>query len=206
MEIAPDSLPYASMYKLLIGAVVPRPIAWVSTVDPAGRPNLAPYSFFNAVCSNPPHLMFVASVREHVPANGDGFKDTLVNVRDTGEFVVNVVTEATAQAMNITSGSYARGENEFAIAGVTPVPALKVKPYRVAESPIHFECVVSQIVEVSPLPGGASIVIGRIVHMHVADDLLIGTDKIDITRLQPVGRLAGAAYAHINDIFELPRP
>jgi len=206
VEINPEGLPYQSIYKLLIGAVVPRPIAWVSTLDQDGRPNLAPYSFFNAVCSNPPHLLFAASVREYVPANGDGFKDTLVNVRATGEFVVNVVTEATAHAMNITSGSYPRGENEFVIAGLTPVPALKVKPYRVGESPIHFECVVSQIVDVSPLPGGASIVIGRIVHMHVDDDLLIGPDKIDIARLQPVGRLAGAAYAHIRDIFELPRP
>lgn len=206
MEISPDALPSSSIYKLLTGAIVPRPIAWISSLDPDGRPNLAPYSFFNGVCSNPPHLLFVASVREYVPANGDGFKDTLVNVRATGEFVVNVVTEATVGAMNVTAGSYPRGENEFTIAGVTPAPSVKVKPYRVAESPIQFECTVAQIVDVSPLPGGGSIVIGRIVHIHVADDLLITPDKIDIARLQPVGRLAGGAYAHIREIFELPRP
>lgn len=206
MEIDPASLPHSSLYKLMIGAIVPRPIAWVSTLDAAGRPNLAPYSFFNGICSNPPHVMFVASVREHVPANGDGFKDTLVNVRETGEFVVNMVTEATAPAMNITSGEYPRGENEFGIAGVTAVPALKVKPYRVAESPIQFECVLSQIVEVSPLPGGGSIVIGRVVHIHIADDVFIAPDKIDVARVQPVGRLAGAAYTRVRDIFELPRP
>lgn len=206
MEINPESLPYQSVYKLLTGAIVPRPIAWISTLDADGRPNLAPYSFFNGVCSNPPHLLFVASVRDYVPANGDGFKDTLVNVRSTGEFVVNVVTEATVRAMNITAGNYLRGENEFAIAGVTPVPSFKVRPYRVAESPIQFECTVAQIVDVSPLPGGGSIVIGRIVHIHVVDEVLIGPDKIDIARLQPVGRLAGGAYAHIREIFELPRP
>jgi flavin reductase (DIM6/NTAB) family NADH-FMN oxidoreductase RutF len=206
VEINPESLPYQSVYKLLTGAIVPRPIAWISTVDADGRPNLAPYSFFNGVCSNPPHLLFVASVRDHVPANGDGFKDTLVNVRSTGEFVVNVVTEATVRAMNITAGNYPRGENEFAIAGVTPAPSVRVKPYRVAESPLQFECTVAQIVDVSPLPGGGSIVIGRIVHIHVADELLIGPDKIDIARLQPVGRLAGGAYASIREIFELPRP
>jgi len=201
MEIETGQIAWQSMYKLMIGSIVPRPIGWISTVDIAGTPNLAPYSFFNAICSNPPHVMFCASVR-----SDETHKDTLHNVRATGEFVVNIVTQSLAEAMNITSGDFAPGNSEFAAAGLTPAPSKTVRPPRVAESPIHFECAVTQIVEVSDLPGGGSIVIGRVLHLHVDDTLLIGVDKIDIAQLQPIGRLAGTGYARINDFFDLERP
>lgn len=202
MEITPDSIHHQSLYKLMIGSIVPRPIGWISSIDEAGQNNLAPFSFFNAVCGNPPTLLFCPGTR-----GIDGqHKDTLNNVRTNGEFVVNIVTESLAEAMNLTSGEYPSDVDEFGLAGVTPVPSLKVRPMRVAESPIHYECVVSQIVTIGDAPGGGSIVIGRIVHLHIADDLLIGEDKIDIERLQPIGRLAGTAYSHVNDIFHMTRP
>lgn len=202
MEITPGSLPHTSFYKLMIGTIVPRPIGWVSTVDAEGVPNLAPFSFFNAICSNPPHLLFCPSVR----ARGDGYKDTLVNVRATGEFVVNIVNEQLAQAMNLTAGEYERGVSEFEIAGVSPAPSTLVKPPRVLESPVSYECVVTQIIDVSGEVGGGSIVIGRVVQLHVADDILLPPDKIDIRKLQPVGRLAGSGYCRVNDLFDLHRP
>lgn len=205
MDIQPHDIPWQSMYKLMIGAIIPRPIGWISTVSTDGTPNLAPYSFFNAVCSNPPHVMFCASVREK-PKDDSLYKDTLHNVRETGEFVVNIVTVATAEQMNASSGDYARGVDEFAQVGLTAVPSVRVKPPRVGESPIHFECVVSQIIVVSDQPGGATMVIGRVVQFHASDDLLIGTDKIDPLQLGAVGRLAGGSYTHVDNVFELTRP
>ena len=190
------------MYKLMIGSVVPRPIGWISTVSDAGDHNLAPFSFFNAVCSSPPHVQFCATRRGDVRLE----KDTIRNIRETGEFVVNVVTEATAEAMNITATEFPADVDEFAVAGLTPAPSLHVRPARVAESPIHFECKLAQIVEVGDPIGGSSLVIGQVVHMHVDDDVLLGNDKIDIARLQPVARLGGNWYCRITDVFELIRP
>lgn len=202
MEIAPDSIHHQSLYKLMIGSIVPRPISWISSIDAEGHNNLAPFSFFNAVCANPPTVLFCPLIR-----STDGqHKDTLNNVKATGEFVVNIVTEPLAEAMNLTSGEYPSDVDEFALAGLTPLPSLKVRPMRVAESPIHYECTVSQIVTIGDTPGGGSIVIGRVVHLHIADDLLIGEDKIDIERLQPIGRLAGTAFSRVNDIFHMTRP
>jgi len=202
MHINPDEIPHISVYKLITGSIVPRPIAWVSTVNPDGHPNLAPFSYFNAVCPKPPMLTFCPSVR-----GTDGRqKDTLYNVRATGEFVVNVVTDATAEAMNLTAQELPAEANEFEIAGLTPIPSILVKPPRVGESPIHFECKVHQIIEISDQPGGGNIVIGRIVQIHVQDDLLIGADKIDTEKLRPVGRLGGPNYCHVHDIFSMIRP
>ncbi len=201
MQIDPNTLHHTSTYKLLTGAVIPRPIGWISTVNAAGQPNLAPFSFFNVVCANPPTVLFCPGVRgvNRLP------KDTLQNARETGQFVVNIVTEATAAAMNITATDLPPEVNEFEEAGLTPIPSARVRPPRVAESPVHFECEVQQIVEINPEPGGGYIVIGRVVMIHVQDDLLIGTDKIDIARLQAVGRLAGGGYCRVNDIFTLER-
>jgi flavin reductase (DIM6/NTAB) family NADH-FMN oxidoreductase RutF len=202
MELTPGEIPWKSMYKILIGSVVPRPIGWISTVDEEGCVNLAPFSFFNAVCPNPPTLLFCPNVR----SADSNQKDTLHNVRATGEFVVNIVTEALAEAMNITSTEFPAQVNEFTAAGLTPVPSAVVRPPRVGESPIHFECRVMQIIEVGSSTGGGSIVVGEVVHLHIAEDVLTGTDKIDLLRLQPIGRLAGAAYCRVTDLFELPRP
>ena len=203
MEFTPGSLPWKSMYKLMIGSIVPRPIGWISTVDEAGTPNLAPFSFFNAAGANPPHVLFCPTVRE----TDAGPKDTLRNARATGEFVVNIVTEALGPAMNLTSAELAGDVDEFAVAGLATAPSALVRPPRVAESPIHFECRVAHILDLGTEPGAASVVIGQVLLLHVDDTLLIGPDKIDIARLQPIGRLAGNGYCRVADaMFDLVRP
>lgn len=203
MEISPTSLPWLSIYKLLTGAILPRPIGWISTVDSAGQPNLAPFSFFNVAGANPPHVLFSPMIRA---GNGQP-KDTLRNVRATGEFVVNIFGEPLLHAMNLTSGEYPADVDEFAVADLTQQPALTVRPPRVAESPMHLECTVVQIVDLGDQPGAGSVVIGRVQHIHVADELLIGADKINLAVLQPLGRLAGDGYVRVlSALFELPRP
>lgn len=201
-EITPNSMPWKSIYKIMIGSIVPRPIGWISTVSPEGQPNLAPFSFFNAACPNPPHVLFCPEIR----ATDGAEKDTLRNVRATGEFVVNIVTQATADAMNITATEFPPDVDEFTAAGLTVMPSVVVRPPRVAESPIHYECRLAQIVELGSEPGGGNIVIGRVVHVHVSDNLLIDDDKIDIERLQPIGRLAGNGYCRVTDLFSMIRP
>lgn len=202
MELNPDDRPYRSNYKLLTGAIVPRPIGWISTINREGQANLAPFSYFNAVCASPPTLLFCPGVR-----GSDGQpKDTLRNVQETGEFVVNIVTEATVEAMNITSTEFPSDVDEFQAAELTMAPSLRVRPPRVAELPIHFECTVDQIIVISDQPGGGAIVIGRVMQIHVQDDLLFSGDKINVDRLKPIGRLAGWEYCRVTDRFELPRP
>ncbi len=202
LEIAPEALPWQSLYKIMIGSIVPRPIGWISSVDSNGRHNLAPFSFFNAICANPPSVLFCPMVR----STDGSHKDTLNNVRETGEFVVNIVSEFLAEAMNLTAGEYPADVDEFALAHLTPVPSVKVRPPRVGESLIHYECTLTQIVDLGDQPGAGSVVIGRVVHVHVADEVLIGADKIDLAKLQPIGRLAGTSYARVTDIFDLMRP
>jgi flavin reductase (DIM6/NTAB) family NADH-FMN oxidoreductase RutF len=202
MEIAPDAIPRQSLYKILIGSVVPRPIGWISTVNTAGQPNLAPFSFFNVVCPKPPTLLFCPMVR----GTDESEKDTLNNIKATGEFVVNIVSEDLAPAMIATSIEIAPDVNEFELAGLATAPSVVVSPPRVAQSLIHFECKLSQIVEIGNQPGGGSVVLGEIVHLHVDERVLIGEDKIDLAALRPIGRLAGSAYARMTDIFEVERP
>ncbi|MEX2143978.1 MAG: flavin reductase family protein [Anaerolineales bacterium] len=202
MEINPADIAGNALNRILLGSVVPRPIAWVSTINEQGQPNLAPFSFFNAVCTRPPTLLFCPGVRGLDGAS----KDTLRNIRTGGEYVINVVTEATAEAMNKTATELPPEVNEFEFAGLTQAASIKVKPPRVAESPVNFECQLRQIVDIGDgLPGSGWIVIGEIVHLHVSDDVLLPDYKIDIGALQPVGRLAGYGYAHITDTFEMKR-
>jgi flavin reductase (DIM6/NTAB) family NADH-FMN oxidoreductase RutF len=201
-DINPAEWPHRDVYKLLIGAIVPRAIAWVSTVDVDGRPNLAPFSFFTAVCSAPPTIVFCPSVRE---TDGD-HKDTLHNIRATGEFVINFVTEALAEQMNITSTELSPEVNEFERAGLTAALSTVVKAPRVAESPIHFECRLNQVITISDAPGGGSLVIGTVVHMHIADTIYRDNNHIDIAAYKPVGRLAGSGYTRVTDLFDMRRP
>ena len=202
MELDPATIPYQSVYKIMTGSVLPRPIGWISTIDMDGRPNLAPFSFFNAVCSNPPTVLFCSSIR-----GSDGkAKDTLNNVRATKEFVVNIVTDELFQAMNASSIEAPAGFNEFDYAGLTLGPSISVKPARVAESPIHFECNLREIIEIGTDPGGGSIVIGTIVHIHANDEVMIGRDKINLSALKPIGRLMGNSYCRVTDIIEIERP
>jgi len=202
MEADPATLPWKSVYKLLTGSILPRPIGWISTVDAAGLANLAPFSFFNAVSSRPAIVAFCTTVRE-VDA---GPKDTLRNVRTTGEFVVNIVTEPVAEAMNMTSTEFPPDVDEFQAAGVTAAPSVVVAPPRVAESPIHFECTVHQIVELGTEPGAGALILGRIVLLHIDPSVMLGEDKIELTALRPIGRLSGPSYCRVTEVFQMPRP
>lgn len=202
MEASAADLEWTTLYKLLIGAVVPRPIGWVSSVNEQGASNLAPFSFFNAVCANPPLLLFCPMIRSRDGAH----KDTLRNVRTSGEFVINIVSEDLAQAMNISATEFPPDVNEFQAAGLTAAPSVRVKPSRVAESRVHFECRVEQILEFGDQPGAGSVVIGRILHVHVDESVLFDGDKIDLLALKPIGRLAGSSYTRVTDIFDLVRP
>jgi flavin reductase (DIM6/NTAB) family NADH-FMN oxidoreductase RutF len=200
MEFDPAALPPNAMYKLLISSVVPRPIAWVSTVDAAGVRNLAPFSYFMAITDEPPTIAFASSYRG---AGRDGKKDTLRNVEATREFVVNVVDDERAAQMNVTSGDYPPEVDEFDVAGLTAAPSTRLCAPRVAQAPIAMECELDRIVPV----GRANLVLGRIVCLHVRDDLYdAATGRIDMPRLRPVGRLAGNLYTHVHDIFEMKRP
>lgn len=189
----------ADRYKLLTGLVVPRPIGWIGTADPDGRPNLAPYSFFQAVASNPPTVLFSAGIV-------DGHeKDSLVNARTGREFTCNLVDGATAAAMNASSAELDRGESEFEFAGLTPAPSTDVAPPRVAEAKASLECRVTHIIEIGEPPTMNAVVFGEVVRFHVADDVLDGT-RIDFDALDAIGRLAGNGYATTRDRFELRRP
>lgn len=205
MEFDPQRLDTAAMYKLLIGSVVPRPIAWVSSVDAAGVRNLAPFSYFMAITHDPPTVAFSAGPRGGETSGARGQKDTLSNVQATGEFVINVVDDPLAAAMNVTSGDYPPEVDEFAHAGLTAAASARVKAPRVAAAPIAMECRLAQVLPVGRLPH--HLVVGEIVHLHVRDDVYDpATGRIDMHRLRPVGRLAGHLYTHVHDIFELKRP
>lgn len=185
---------------VFMGVVVPRPIAFVSSMSSDGLVNLAPYSFFNAVSSSPPTIVFSAGRQA-----GDKLKDTLANVEETGEFVINVVVDDIAKAMSLTAAEYPAQVNEFEIAGLTPIPSQIVKPPRVAESPVNLECRLKQIVNIGNGPGQVGLVIGEVLLMHVRDDVIDG-HRIDQQRLRAVGRLAGNMYCHTIDTYELVPP
>ncbi len=199
MELDPQTIPQQHLYKMLIGCVVPRPIAWVSSLSSDGVANLAPFSFFMGVCSDPPTIAFSSGRRN------DNKKDTIHNLEYTGDFVINVVDDDRAEAMNLSSGDYAPDVSEFDLTGLTPTPGVKVQSPRVVEAPISLECRVAQILQVGR--GPHSLVLGEIVYFHIRDDLYnTETGRIDMHALRPVGRLAGQMYSHIHDIFELKRP
>jgi len=199
MYIDPEIAAPQSIYKLLIGCVVPRPIAWVSSLSEDGVPNLAPFSFFMAVCNDPPTLAFSSGRR------AGNKKDTVRNVEYTQDFVVNLVDDVLAEQMNLTSGEYPADVDEFALTGLTAAPGMKVKAPRVAEAPINLEC---RVVHILPVGRGPhSLVLGEIVSFHIRDDLYNPqTGRIDMYNLHPVGRLAGELYTHAHDIFEMKRP
>lgn len=204
MDINPDTLPIPERYKLLIGAIVPRPIAFVSTVSPEGKLNLAPFSFFCGVSSNPPTLLFC-------PANKpDGSeKDTLRNCElapvGVGQFVVNVVSCAMGRRMSACAEELPYGESEFTLSGLTPMASHAVTPPRVAEAPFAFECVTERILRLnSGAAAGGNIVIGRIVHIHADDGLVNDRHHVDPARLDALGRMAGTTYCSTRDRLEIP--
>ena len=207
MHVITAELSHREFYNILISAVAPRPIAWVSTVSAAGQLNLAPFSFFNCVSAEPPLLAFAPALREPQDAShalGEP-KDTLRNIRETKEFVINVVTYDLLEPMNLTSGEYPRGVNEFEVAKLTPVPSQRVRPPRVGESPVSFECKLYQILDFSTAPTGGSLVIGEIVSIHIADAHL-KDGRIDRNSLDLIGRMGGLQYTRTRERFELRRP
>ncbi len=188
------------IYKLLIGLVVPRPIGWIGSVSASGVRNLAPFSFFNAVAASPPTVVF-STIR----ASG-ARKDTLSNVEETGVFTVNVVSEETVEAMNLTSGPYEPSVDEFELAGLTAVVGSTVAAPMVAEAKANREGRLSQVVPIgTDGPMAASIVIGEVVRIHVEGAILDGT-RIDQEALRAVGRMGGPTYTRTRDLFSLDRP
>jgi flavin reductase (DIM6/NTAB) family NADH-FMN oxidoreductase RutF len=199
MIATPSTLSHKELYNILISSVAPRPIAWVSTISAAGVPNLAPFSFFNVVCADPPLLGFSPALRNASD------KDTLRNVRETKEFVINLVTCDLAEAMNLTSGDYDPSINEFDLAKVTAAPSEKVRPPRVAESPVSFECALHQILDFCPKPTSGSLVIGEIVSIHISDANL-KDGRLDRNSLDVIGRMGGLQYTRTTQRFEMVRP
>jgi flavin reductase (DIM6/NTAB) family NADH-FMN oxidoreductase RutF len=202
MNVRPEQLPHREFYRILISTVAPRPIAWVSTLN-NGHLNLAPFSFFNVVSAKPPMLGFSPSLRQvdDKPAP----KDTLRNIRETGEFVVNVVTFAVAEAMNLTSGEYDSSVDEFALATLTTRPSQLVRPPQVAESPASFECKLNRIIDFGTEPGSSSLVIGEIVCVHFEDSVL-KEGRLDPDSLDLVGRMGGTQYSRTTGRFNMKRP
>ena len=203
-SVAPAEHAVRDIYKLMTGIIVPRPVALVSTVDHNGVANVAPFSFFSGVGSVPPTLLFCPVLRPDagaLPAR----KDTLSNVEDTGEFVVNVVSEALAAATNATAAEVPPEVDEFALAGLTPLASEVVRPPRVAESPAQMECKLLQVIYTGKTAGSGVVVLGEIVRFHIREDLF-DNFRVDPVGLDAVGRMAGNTWARTRDLIELVRP
>ena len=197
MQIDPTELTGKEAYRLLVSAVVPRPIGWTSTQATDGTLNLAPFSFFNAISSRPP--MVVLGI-----GHKDGrSKDTARNILDTGEFVVNIVSRETAQAMNITSAGVDPEVDEFQLARLTPAPSTKVAPPRVEEAKVSLEC---KLVQRADLDIAYDILLGDVVHYHIDEAILTDDGLVDAEALDPVARLGGSNYAGLGELFQLDRP
>jgi flavin reductase (DIM6/NTAB) family NADH-FMN oxidoreductase RutF len=200
MQFDPQQIDAQLSYKLMASLVVPRPIGWTSTISADGRHNLAPFSFFMMITSTPPHIAISVGAREGQE------KDTLRNIRDNGEFVINTVSAELGPAMAVTAAEWPAGVDEFAVSGLTPAPCAVVRPMRVAEAPANLECIARQVFPVGTLPYGAHLVIAEVVRIHVRDDLLLANNRIDLQRLQAVGRLTGDWYCSTAEQYELKRP
>lgn len=188
-------------YAWMTSVIQPRPIAWVSTLSPEGRTNLAPFSFFQGVTANPPTLLFV-------PVNDrDGKKkDTVRNIEAVPEFVVNLVPFSLAEPMNATAATLPYGESEFERFGIEPAASERVRPPRVAAAPIALECVLHSVVNIGEGPLAAHVIFGRIVFAHAADSILGADGRPDEGRLDLIGRMSGSSYVRTTDRFELSRP
>lgn len=201
MKFDPADLSFADVHKLMIGSIVPRPIAFVSTISKDGKNNIAPFSYFNGVCSKPPTIMFAPARR-----GWDGKeKDTLVNIRDNKQFVVNIVSENIVEQMVMCATDFDPTVDEFDISRLNAQTSKKVLPPRLKESKVSFECELNQIVEIGDKnPGSGFIVIGTIVLFHI-DDSIYESGHIRLDKLEPIGRLAGNWYTRPNDNFEIIR-
>ncbi len=199
MDIIAKDLDHKSIYKLMTSVIVPRPIAWISTVSPDGINNLAPFSYYAGISSDPPLL--IVSIGSKEPGVK---KDTWSNIEETGEFVVNMVTRDLLHEMNTSSIPFDKDIDEFEKTGLTPAPSKFVKPPRVKESPVSIECRKYEIIEI----GKMGIILGEILNFHIRDDILNEKGYVDTTKLEIIGRLGGANYCLITgeNTFELKRP
>ena len=201
MIFDPTEKPFSEIHKLMIGSIVPRPIALVSTTSKDGNNNVAPFSYFNGVCSNPPTIMFAPARR-----GWDGHeKDTLINIRNNQEFVINIVSESFAEKMVKCSTDFDLNVDEFQVSGLTPESSSKVSPPKVKESKINLECKLDQIVEVGDGKAGSGfVVLGTIVLFHIDDDIY-EDGHILLDKLEPLGRLAGNWYTRPTDNLKITR-
>lgn len=188
---------HRSLYRTLTGAVIPRPIGWISTTSGDGVDNLAPYSFFNVVSAVPPTVMFAPNKE-----GGEKIKDSARNAQDNGEFVHNVVTADLAEGMNQTAATLPPEESEFDHADIERAPSEKVSPPRVAGAKLSFECAVQDIVDI----GHAKVVFGKVVLVHADESVLTDDGKVDVEQIDAAGRLAGNWYASTDDRFRMMRP
>jgi flavin reductase (DIM6/NTAB) family NADH-FMN oxidoreductase RutF len=204
MEIIPGTIPIPKLHSYLLGSVGPRPIAFASTIDKDGNPNLSPFSFFNAFGSNPPIMIFSPARR----VRDNTTKHTLHNVYETKEVVINVVSYSMVQQASVASGEYPKEVNEFIKAGFTPIPSVKVKPFRVKESPVQMECKVLQVIETGQEGGAPNLIICEMIYMHINDNILDEEGKIDPNKIDLVARMGGNYYCRASGsaLFELEQP
>lgn len=204
IAIDPTTIATSELHKILLTAVAPRPIAFASTIDKAGNVNLSPFSFFNVFSANPPILIFSPARR----VRDNTTKHTLENVKEVKEVVINIVNHSIVEQMSLSSTEYDKGVNEFEKAGFTEVASLKVKPPRVAESPVSFECEVDDVIELGNEGGAGNLIISRVVQVHINTDYLDDAGNLDTVRLDLVARLGGSWYARITEdsLFEIPKP
>ncbi|ETN94594.1 flavin reductase family protein [Zhouia amylolytica] len=203
LTINPKEIPTAQLHGYMLGAVAPRPIAFASTIDEEGRPNLSPFSFFNVFSSNPP-VMIVSPNRR---VRNNTTKHTYENAKATKEMVINVVNYDIVQQMSLASTEYPEGVNEFEKAGLTMLKSEEVKPFRVAESPVQFECKVREIIELGDEGGSGNLILCEVVKVHVNEDILTSDGKIDQYKIDLVSRLGGNWYGRSREgLFEVPKP
>lgn len=200
----PELLETREVHRLLSSSIAPRPIAFASTIDAKGNVNLSPFSFFNVFSSNPPILIFSPARR----VRDNTTKHTLQNAAETKEVVINIVDFSIVEQMSESSKEYDKGVNEFIESGLTEVPSLKVKPPRVLESPVSFECTVENIVSLGEHGGAGQLIIAKVVHIHVKSELLDENNQIDTEKLDLVARLGGDWYTRVTkeSMFKLEKP
>ncbi len=196
-----STLPPRDTYSWMINTITPRPIAWVSTISATGHTNLAPFSYFQAVCSKPPTLMFSGAVNRHGVS-----KDSVINVGQVPEFVVNLVPFALAESMNLTATPLPHGESEFEKFGIAGAPSSRVRPPRVAAAPVAFECKLDRILNFGEGPSSSNVVFGTIVCAHISDTVLGPDGQIDPAKLDTIGRMGGDNYVRTRDLFTVARP
>ncbi|MGJ3233965.1 flavin reductase family protein [Marivirga sp.] len=202
-EVDPKSIKTAELHGLLLGAIAPRPIAFASTIDKKGNVNLSPFSFFNVFGANPPILIFSPARR----GRNNTTKHSYENVKEVAEVVINIANYPMVEQMSLASTEYDKGVNEFIKAGFTEATSTKVKPPRVAESPVAFECKVNQVIETGEDGGAGNLVICEVIHIHVNEDILDANGKIDPVKLDPIGRLGGNWYSRSKKaLFEVEKP